>query len=276
MANQEIDFGRIAFVYEDDWDGNKSYQRLSTVFYPDDGCSYIAKKANRGVTPGTDPLTWGKIAQKGGKGDKGDTPAMSLERDAQGYVYILADGRRLTNPDNTPLTINGPKGDKGDPFTFNDLTEAQKAQIKGNTGAAAGFGTPVATINNAVGTPSVTVTASGPDTAKVFTFTFKNLKGEKGDQGNPGSNASVTDAAIAAFGYTKNAGTVTGVKINGTTKNPSSGIVNLGTVITDVSGKEDKSNKVTSISSSSTDAQYPSAKCVYTIVGNIETLLAAI
>ena len=31
----------------------------------------------------------------------------------------------------------------------------------------------------------------------------------------------------------------------------------------DISGKEDKSNKVTSISSSSTDTQYPSAKLVY-------------
>ena len=35
-------------------------------------------------------------------------------------------------------------------------------------------------------------------------------------------------------------------------------------------------NLVTSISSSSTDAQYPSAKCVYDLVGDIETLLAAI
>lgn len=33
---------------------------------------------------------------------------------------------------------------------------------------------------------------------------------------------------------------------------------------------------VTSISSSSTDAQYPSAKCVYDLIGDIETLLAAI
>lgn len=31
----------------------------------------------------------------------------------------------------------------------------------------------------------------------------------------------------------------------------------------DITGKEDKSNKVTSISSSSTDTEYPSAKCVY-------------
>lgn len=36
------------------------------------------------------------------------------------------------------------------------------------------------------------------------------------------------------------------------------------------------SNKVTSISSSSTDAQYPSAKCVYDIVGDIETALHTI
>lgn len=30
-----------------------------------------------------------------------------------------------------------------------------------------------------------------------------------------------------------------------------------------ITGKEDKSNKVTSLSSSSTDTEYPSAKCVY-------------
>ena len=44
----------------------------------------------------------------------------------------------------------------------------------------------------------------------------------------------------------------------------------------DVSGKEDKSNKVTSLSSASTNTQYPSAKCVYDLVGDVETLLAAI
>lgn len=39
---------------------------------------------------------------------------------------------------------------------------------------------------------------------------------------------------------------------------------------------EAKANKVTALSSASTDTQYPSAKCVYDIVGDIETLLAAI
>jgi hypothetical protein len=45
----------------------------------------------------------------------------------------------------------------------------------------------------------------------------------------------------------------------------------------DISGKEDKTNKVTSISSSSTDNQYVSAKCVYDYIeekiGSIETIL---
>lgn len=36
------------------------------------------------------------------------------------------------------------------------------------------------------------------------------------------------------------------------------------------------SNLVTSVSSSSTDSQYPSAKLLYDTVGNIETLLASI
>ena len=35
-------------------------------------------------------------------------------------------------------------------------------------------------------------------------------------------------------------------------------------------------NKVTTISAASTDAQYPSAKCVYTLIGDIETLINAL
>ena len=46
-----------------------------------------------------------------------------------------------------------------------------------------------------------------------------------------------------------------------------------GGAYTALSAKEDTSNKVTSISSSSTDTQYPSAKAVYTQIGNIEAIL---
>ena len=43
-----------------------------------------------------------------------------------------------------------------------------------------------------------------------------------------------------------------------------------------LSAYQTTANLVTSISSSSTDTQYPSAKCVYDIVGNIETLLQGV
>ena len=39
---------------------------------------------------------------------------------------------------------------------------------------------------------------------------------------------------------------------------------------------EQTSNKVTSLSSASTNTQYPSAKCVYDLIGDVETLLAAL
>ncbi len=80
---------------------------------------------------------------------------------------------------------------------LSELNTAQKESLVAainealtSAGTAAGFGDPVATVDGNTGTPSVEVTASGPDTAKVFTFTFKNLKGDKGnkgDQGDPGS-----------------------------------------------------------------------------------------
>lgn len=58
--------------------------------------------------------------------------------------------------------------------------------------------------------------------------------------------AATASAVKAAYDLANSyKGTVTGVKINGTTKNPSSGVVDLGTVITahqDVSGKADKSS----------------------------------
>lgn len=61
-------------------------------------------------------------------------------------------------------------------------------------GASAGFGTPTISVGANQGTPSASVTASGPDTAKVFAFAFDGLKGEtgpqgpQGPQGNPGSS----------------------------------------------------------------------------------------
>lgn len=69
--------------------------------------------------------------------------------------------------------------------------------VAGKPGTDAGFGTPTASIDSNTGKPTVTVTASGPDTAKVFDFEFKNLKGKdgtNGSDGRDGTSASITGA----------------------------------------------------------------------------------
>ena len=90
----------------------------------------------------------------------------------------------------------GPAGPAGAAGAKGDIGPQGPRGATGATGAAAGFGTPTATIDNATGVPSVTVTASGEDTAKVFAFAFKNLKGEKGAQG-PAGPQGATGAAGA-------------------------------------------------------------------------------
>ena len=79
----------------------------------------------------------------------------------------------------------GPQGPKG---------ETGPTGATGAAGAAAGFGTPTATVDTTSGTPAVTVQASGPDTAKVFAFSFTGLKGEKGDTGARGPKGEKGDA----------------------------------------------------------------------------------
>jgi hypothetical protein len=101
-----------------------------------------------------------------------------------------------------PTGPTGPKGDKGD------------------TGTAAGFGTPTASVDSNTGTPSVAVTASGPNTAKVFNFAFKNLKGDKGDTGPQGPS---TPTAIGNIFYDPNF-------VSHTTTSESAGYYDLYTI----------------------------------------------
>lgn len=82
----------------------------------------------------------------------------------------------------------GPQGETG------ERGPAGPTGATGATGAAAGFGTVSATVDANVGTPSVVVTATGPDTAKNFAFAFSNIKGEQGVQGPAGSDYVLTSA----------------------------------------------------------------------------------
>lgn len=100
-----------------------------------------------------------------------------------------------------PQGETGPQGEKGD--TGATGAQGPKGET-GATGAAAGFGAVTATVDNAVGTPSVEVTTSGADTAKNFAFAFHNLKGEQGEPGEaqadgfyPDLGAGTSDALMS-------------------------------------------------------------------------------
>ena len=136
--------------------------------------------------------------------------------DGGSNVYTFTDTKGATS---TFTVKNGSKGSTG----------SQGPQ--GPIGTAAGFGTPTASVDANVGTPSVTITSSGPDTAKVFNFTFKNLKGAtggigpqgpegprglqgpQGPQGEKGATGSVASVTNSGSGNV-----VTDVSLNTSTK----------------------------------------------------------
>ena len=75
---------------------------------------------------------------------------------------------------------------------------------QGPTGQAAGFGAPTASVDSNIGVPAVTITASGPSTAKVFNFAFSNLKGEQGLQGIQGPQGPQGPQGLGGAGSNPN------------------------------------------------------------------------
>ena len=146
----------------------------------------------------------------------------------------------------------------------------------GNDGAPAGFGTVNATVDDQVGTPSVSVSSSGPDTAKNFTFAFRNLKGETGvtsvlatvdnTSGNPQCAVSLNGQQLVLnFTGLKGAQGDTGSSVdypftivnNLTTNDPAQALsAAMGVQLeSEVSQLEAKVNNITVVSESSGDEE---------------------
>ena len=122
---------------------------------------------------------------------------------AAGFGTPTASVDSNTGTPSVQVTPSGPDTAKVFDFAFHNLKGAQGNP--GTPGAAAGFGTPTASVDDNVGTPSVVITPSGPDTAKVFDFAFHNLKGAQGNPGSPGDSCAVPVAtAIPADGLAAN------------------------------------------------------------------------
>ena len=90
-------------------------------------------------------------------------------------IYIFSSSKGWVN--NGPL--QGAKGDAG--ADGKDGADGASATITGAT----------ATVDNVVGTPSVTVTMGGTERERTFAFSFSGLKGEKGDSGEDGADAVI-------------------------------------------------------------------------------------
>lgn len=113
-----------------------------------------------------------------------DVPTMAyVDSGVDASITVNIADITMLSPDATPYVTN--TGTNTDPVFHLFIPRGQT----GATGPAAGFGTPTASVDANVGTPSVDINASGPDTAKVFNFQFHNLKGATGDTGATGAAA---------------------------------------------------------------------------------------
>lgn len=180
--------GKVACTPKGDYNEGAAYVVLDIVAYG--GGSYMALKDVTGVTPNNDGVNWMQLAAPGNTGETGEQGDPGA---AAGFGTVSATVDETTGTPSVKVETSGPDTAKNFAFSFSGLKgetggkgDTGNTGPQGEPGAAAGFGQPTATVDNNVGTPGVTIEASGPDTAKVFEFKFVNLKGDTGAQGIQG------------------------------------------------------------------------------------------
>jgi hypothetical protein len=191
----------------------------------------------------------GMIGQRGTPGN-GITSIEKTGESGLVETYTIT----YTNGDTFDFEItNGAKGDTG-----NGISNIEKT---GTTGL--------------VDTYTITYTNGTTDT-------FSVTNGENGEPGTTDYNNLQNKPDLSVYSLITETGNkislaLSSNKLTASLSDKNNNVISTSSEITlpnpDLSACEKLENKVTSISSSSTDTQYPTAKCVYDIVGDIESLL---
>ena len=137
----------------------------------------------------------------------------------------------ITNQDNEQTSVEIKNGKDGKDATTNyneldNLPSINSVVLKGNK-TTSDLGIDIPTVNDA----TLTIQRNG---STLGTFSANASSNKTINVSVPTKTSDLSNDS----GYTTNVGTITGITMNGTSKG-TSGVVNLGTVITDISGKQD-------------------------------------